>query len=522
MKRPIITALYCIFQFLGTQLSISQNVTNPDSTLHEFLKSLHGDPLTLQQAVAHALESSTSVRQAEASYLAAGGTRRKEAGFFDPLLFFNLNYLDQAQPEASFFAGASVLATQQTLSRTGLQLTLPIGTQLQLAVNSVSLNTNSSFAFLNPEYDAFGSLTLRQPLLAGFAASGRKNLTHSERELDAAKARYDQEVLTTSADVERAYWDLYASERDFGVQQLTRDRAAAFLKEAETRAATGLIGPNQVANAKSFLAEQDLALIDREELFDASSDQLASIIGVRPAEGQARFLPSDEPPGDFTIDSVDVLVNHVLKNNLDLKAAEQEIEAANTMAEAAGWELLPSVNFVGSLGGYGLAGTPQDVIFNSDTLRTSSGGSFGSSIQQVARRDFPTWSVGVEVSIPIGLRPGLGEQDRLEAEAVGARERYIETSRRVEERVRAAHRELVHGKKRLEAARRGVEAAQDQVRIGIIEFRNGRTTAFELVTLGEDFATAQRRYSEALVHTAKAAATLRELTSGEYTGTSTR
>jgi len=394
---------------------------------------------------------------------------------------------------------------------------------LQLAVNSVNLSTNSVYAFLNPEYDAFGSLSLRQPLLGGFAASARKNLTHSERELDAAKARYDQVVLATGADVERAYWDLYASERDFGVQQLTRDRAAAFLKEAETRAATGLIGPNQVANARSFLAEQDLALIDREELFDARSDRLASMIGVRPAGGQSRFLPADEPPGDFTIDSVDVLVDHVLKNNLDLKAASEEIEAANTMAEAAGWELLPSVDFVGSLGGNGLAGTPQDVYsFTGDTLRTDRGGSFGSSLQQVAHREYPTWSVGVEVSIPIGLRPGLGERDRLEAEAVGARERYIETSRRLEERVRSAHRELVHGKRRLEAARRGVEAAQDQVRIGIIEFRNGRTTAFELVTLGEDFATAQRRYSEALVHTAKAAATLRELTSGVYTGTSTR
>jgi hypothetical protein len=51
------------------------------------------------------------------------------------------------------------------------------------------------------------------------------------------------------------------------------------------------------------------------------------------------------------------------------------------------------------------------------------------------------------------------------------------------------------------------------VRIGLIEFSNGRSTAFELVRLGADFAVAQRRYSEALVRTAKASATLRQLTS---------
>jgi len=50
----------------------------------------------------------------------------------------------------------------------------------------------------------------------------------------------------------------------------------------------------------------------------------------------------------------------------------------------------------------------------------------------------------------------------------------------------------------------------------MIEFQNGRITAFELVRLSEDFAVAQRRYSEALVKTVNAVATLKQLTSGVY------
>jgi len=83
--------------------------------------------------------------------------------------------------------------------------------------------------------------------------------------------------------------------------------------------------------------------------------------------------------------------------------------------------------------------------------------------------------------------------------------------------VRSTHRELTNGKDRLEAAREGVDAAQEQVRIGLIQFYNGRSTAFELVRLGADLAGAQQRYSEALVRTAKAAITLKELTSGRGT-----
>jgi outer membrane protein TolC len=101
-----------------------------------------------------------------------------------------------------------------------------------------------------------------------------------------------------------------------------------------------------------------------------------------------------------------------------------------------------------------------------------------------------------------------------------AEQQYIQQGRELEEEVRSSYRDLFHGQRRLKAARQGVTAAAEQVRIGLIEFQNGRTTAFELVRLGEDFAVAQQRYSDALVRSAKAAASLRQLTSGAYPGAS--
>jgi outer membrane protein TolC len=137
-------------------------------------------------------------------------------------------------------------------------------------------------------------------------------------------------------------------------------------------------------------------------------------------------------------------------------------------------------------------------------------------MNQVIKREYPGWSVGLELSVPIGFRRDIGEKDRLEAVAFIAQQQYIELSHTLEESVRKAHRELAHGNMRLKAATDGVDAAQEQVRIGVIEFQNGRITAFELVRLGEDFAKAQRRYSEALVRTVNAVAMLKQLTSGKY------
>ena len=143
-------------------------MSNPDSAVQAILRGLNGSPLSLQNAKDHALANAVQVRKAEAAYRAAEGSVRREAGAFDPELFFNLSHLDQQQPTASFFAGAPVLSTQQTTSRSGLRMKLPVGTELELAMNTSKLATNSTFAFLNPEYDVFGTVSFRQPLMGGF------------------------------------------------------------------------------------------------------------------------------------------------------------------------------------------------------------------------------------------------------------------------------------------------------------------------------------------------------------------
>jgi outer membrane protein len=513
----VVCITHILFILLITlSVSYAQTPAHPDSALVNILNEIKGTPLGLQQAVDYALKNTTSIRKAEAAYLGSGGSLRRENGMFDPELFFNLNYVNQKQPTASFFSGAPVLSNQQTTSQAGLRMSLPIGTEFQLTLNAVSLSTNSSLAFLNPEYDAFGSISVRQPLLRGFTSSGRKRLTQAEQQLDAIKARYDQEAINVKATVERMYWDLYASVRNYAVQQLTRDRAKEFLKETELRARTGLVGPSHVANSKTFLAEQELLLLERGAQFERQSDQLSSLIGVRPQSEVQRFLPTDEPPENFPSTRVEVLVDHVLQQNLDILAARKDLESAQTLAKAAGWEALPRVDLIGSIGGNGLAGTGKEVIILNDTLPVPSTRNFSDALTQVAKRDFPNWSLGVEISVPLGFRSGLGEKDRLEALVLDAEQNFLEKTRALEEQVRSTYRELWDGKNRLEFAGENVEAAQEQVRIGLIEYRNGRSTAFELVRLGEDLAIAQQRYSNALIRTAKAAATMKQLTSGWY------
>jgi len=495
---------------------IRGQTTAPDSALQMIIENLEGRPITLSEVKDFAMKSSTSLGKVKALYMATEGNLTKQRGYFDPGFYFNIYYNDLDVPTSSFFAGADVLQTKETTAQTGLTLNLPIGTQLELSLNTYSLNTNSQFAFLDPEYNGFGSLSFRQPLLEGFTANGRKDLTFAEFENDAAKAIYDQEVINVTSEVEIAYWNLYTAERNYGVQKLVRDRSKEFLDETELREKAGLVGPEQVASAKTFLAEQEILFIDQEEDLDNQSDFLATLIGTWPESNSKRFKTIGDPPSEFLIDPVDAMIDYGLQSNLQLKAARDEIDASKMLVDAASWQVLPSLNLLGSISSSGIGGDSHAVVFGSDTLRTTTSGSYGEMLDQVIKRDYPGWSIGVELSLPIGFRSDIGEKDRLVALSDHTEQRYSELTLDIEKSIRQAHRELKHGNNRLQAATDGVEAAQEQIRIGRIEFQNGRITAFELVRLGEDFAKAQRRYSEALVRTVNAVAKLKQLTSGKY------
>ncbi len=489
---------------------------SPGQALENALAAIEGEGLSLDEAVDLALIEAAVVRETRAGVEAAEGLLIRERGAFDPELFLDLAHQGLDMPTASFFSGAEVLETQETSAVGGVRIDLPGGTEIEASLTSLRSTTNSDFASLDPQYDSFTNLTIRHPLLAGSGVAAREELSVARRGLETARARYADAVFLIRGRVEALYWDLYAAERDLAVQMLIRARAESLLEEAQLRAEVGLVGPGQVANARVFLAEQKLAELDRQERLDAVSDALASRIGRRPEKDLTRFHPLDEPLRYVAIEPVEDLVSRAIRHNQLLIAARHGIEGLELRAEAARLRARPTVNLFGSLGHRGLSGRGQDIVFGDTVYRNETSGNVTDAWSQIRGWDYPSWSLGLEFLLPVGLRQDRGEYRRLLAEVDRAQQQLLDAERQLDEEVRASHREIVNGTRRLQAAEDGVDAALEQVRIGLIEFRNGRITAFELVRLGADMASAQQRYSDALVRTAKAAARLRQQTSGHY------
>ncbi len=510
----ILAALFCSVSLTSARAQMGARAIplDPDSALVVTLERLGGEPLRLNAAVQQALDHATVVREAQAQLQAAEGALLLEKGAFDPEIFAEVARDGSEMPSSSPFARPDVIEEESTRATAGARVQLPLGTEIELAVDANRVDTNSEFTVIDPEYRADGRLTVRQPLLRGFGPGTSAPRTAAERQYEASRDVYRDAVLATRAQVETVYWQLYAAERDFAVQQLIVERAEALLAQARSRAEAGLAGPNEVANARVFLAEQNIAVLDLEERLDAISDEMATLTGMSPREGTRRFRSSDNPQERSEVPALDGLLERALTENASLRAAERAVVAAEARERGARWRLLPQLDLLGEIGGTGLSGRSREVIFGGDTLRVDVDGGYGSALDDVASGEFPAWSVGIELRWPIGLREERGAHRVAAAAIETARQRAEAIRRDVIERVRGAHRELAHGMQRLEWAREGVDASLEQVRIGLIEYENGRTTAFEIVRLGADLAAAQQRLSDALVRAARASAELRYLT----------
>jgi outer membrane protein len=528
MRTPVILSLLVVLSAVSAAPAVAQSpdtggpdgYTLPplaravlDSAVTLELATVPGQPLDLAGARSLALSGATAVRIARAEVDAARGAVERERGSYEPEIFAEGSYRDSEVPSASVFAPSQ---TEETRGEAGVRWRAPQGTQLSASLSAVRQESNGLTELLRPRYDSYGELRLTQPLLQGAGAGSRGELTAAERTLEAAELRLQDARLATEAAVEVTYWALYAAGRDLAVQQLIADRARQLVAEARTRDRAGLAGPSDVANARVFEAEQRQALLDARESLGDASDALANLVGTRPDDPETLFRAVDDPPAEFPVPAAVDLVAAVIERNNALRAIEQDVAAARARHDQARRNALPTLDLFGSLGGTGLTGVPQEVQFGEDTFTTAISGNVGESITEALSYEYPTWQVGLNFAVPLGGGRQAGERARLAAEVVRGEEVLESTRRDLADQVRSVHRALAGGGERLAAAREGVDAASEQVRIGILEYENGRTSAFELVRLAGDLASAQQRYSRALVRTARAAAVLRQLTGGAY------
>jgi outer membrane protein TolC len=368
-------------------------------------------PMTLDDAIRIALDNSevirvlggTSGRTIYDPAIANTQIDRARARF-DPNLAlqnrFNNNRiptaeLDGAAPSGVSIDGDRVHDYDMSL---GVSKTNQMGGNLGFDVrtNPTRVDTTDPF-LLNPQSRSTVDFRATQPLLQG--AGRRANLTpivlariDTERSFYSLKLSVQRLVQS----VVDAYWSLVLARTELWIRQQQTARSGWAAELAKAKRETGNIERAEFSQALSSWYTFRAAQVSAEAAVLQREQALRDILGLEPFDGLEIIAVT--PPAEQRI-AVDwhYAVQLAEQNRCDLIELKLVVESDERQLQLARNTALPRVDATARYGFNGLEGRTQ----TGDYLVGRAG-------------DFPGWQLGVDVSMPLGLREARADLRRLD------------------------------------------------------------------------------------------------------------
>ncbi|MGH9462870.1 MAG: TolC family protein [Vicinamibacteria bacterium] len=466
-------------------------------------------PLSLEEAIALALEKNEGIRIERESLASAESAVTGAKGAYDPFLEVQGGWLRGRPPVNSAFSGApadgAAPVTQVADALAGVTQLLPTGGEVSFRAAASRGTTDSVFTLLSPAYTTQVGVGLRQPLLRDRAVDAARfglRVTGSDREQAIASLR--RETADTVSAVEIAYWRFIATLRAVTVREEAVRLAEEQLSETQLRIEGGAAPETEIAQPRAELERRRGDLFSTRELTSRAQNSLKLLIlSDVDALWADELLPTDEP--QVVSGPVDIVasLNQALASRPELEAAEAELERRRAETAFASDGVLPQLDVIVSYDRLGLAGSRNPAGEPLPGLPTGipNGleGGLGRSFATLGDGDFYDARAAVVFQIPIGNRTA-----RATAAIARSTERQAEADlERVRKEVRAevldAAAALETATQRIDAARAAREAAEVQLSSEQERYAVGLSTNFLVLTRQNDLSLA--RLDEIAAHT---------------------
>ncbi len=345
----------------------------------------------------------------------------------DPTLYVAGSAYHQTQILTSTtFTGTSSLVDSYKSLVYGVQQNLWNGTQVTLGLSSIfNYNQNATTAIFNPYDSGSLALTITQPLLNGFGvALNQRAYRKAKNNLKANDLQFKNQVITTVASVVNLYWDLVTFDNELKIKQETLDLDTKLFEDNQRRAELGAIAPFDVTQAEADMkgAQQDVIAQENQVLQQEMiiKNYLTRSGLDSPAIAAARIVPTDHivVPTAEPVMPVQDLAAEALINRPEVEQNQISLENARLDLKGVKNNLLPSLSATASFSNAGQGGSitnvPQPIVgangvITYEKLTPSQVnqyliGGYGTVLGQIFGRDFPNYSLGVTLSVPLRNR----------------------------------------------------------------------------------------------------------------------
>ena len=399
---------------------------------------LRGVPTAVQQGTTSALSQATGGASGGGGASAlvsgagssAGGTIITATGStipnLDPGLFFSTNWAHSTNPQSnSFSTGTSALIIRNDVYQFGVQQGFLTGTNVSLGYTSSALRTNAGRSDFNPSMTGSVSLNFTQHLLQGFGiAINNRNIRIAKNNLRVSDLAFKQQVITTVSAIIGAYWDLVSFNENVKVKQQAMALNQKLYNDNKKQVEIGTLAPIEIVRAEAELASSQQALTQAETQLLQQETLLKNALSrtgvASPTIADARIVPTDRitVPAVEPIEPVQDLIAKALENRPELAQTRIQIDNTKIGLKGTKAELQPSLDLVASLQNNGLAGQinalpippvqgqPAGAVLQRDPSSVNPFflGGYGTVLQQLLSRNFPNYSLGFQLNIPLRNR----------------------------------------------------------------------------------------------------------------------
>jgi outer membrane protein TolC len=326
---------------------------------------------------------------------------RSEYGAFEPQLELSamqeVNKRTNNTEQQASQGGGTYFEEFNNLYDSGVESLLPTGGKVRLGYTLSDLENNVSGNVFNPtstnlirQYQTFVGATFTQPLLKGGGfgvALASLRLAAAESEI--GFQQYRRQLMLTVAQAESAYWNLYFAQEQLQFFDDSVAVAQTVLDDSEHKFHAGQGAELDVMEAQSGLALRQTKRNEAMQGYLDAQGNLRTLAGLTPAPLTAG------PAADLTIHAVDappgtnVLISYAdgfagcVTLNPDYLIQKQKLREEELRSGVAKNQMLPELDFKAAYGFNGLGDTP------------------GESWDVAQSGDYPSWSVGLQMTIPL-------------------------------------------------------------------------------------------------------------------------
>jgi len=462
--------------------------------------------LTIDEAVKLAVEQNLGIQIERINPQIQDVAVAQARSYWVPTLTSTLQNYSQDSPSTSFLSGGQAKTTNTQFStQFGMNQILPTGANYSLGWNSARQTSTNQFSNFNPLVSSYVSFNLSQPLLRNRTIdSYRQQLQLSRKDRDAADMSLHATVASTTRNVKIAYWDLAYARENLQAQQASLDLAKRALADNEKRVQIGTMAPIDIVEAQSEVARNEESVIVAEAAIKQAEDRLRALI-LNPSSPDfwtTTLEPSQTMPfAPVTID-VDGAIRRAVDSRTDVQLAKNSIEKSDISLKYFRTQVLPEISANVSYQNNGVGGdqlTPITSFTGTSTPRSVvATRGYGTVLGDVLTNAFPTWTVGVSVSYPLGASTQETNLARARLQYDQAQTQLKNLEMQIGTQVRDAARQVQTNAKRVDSARVARDLAEQKLSAEEKKFAAGIQISFFVFQAQRDLSQARTNEIKAI------------------------